>query len=342
MNYKMFSIIIPVYNAQLYVEKLIQQIRKTMYYAATEVIFIDDGSTDKSYSILKQSVNPQTAEILIHQENKGVSAARNLGLSNASGKYIMFFDADDEIDVAAYDRMTKKVVKEEADIAVFGIRDIFHTKKGKTRVYDNYAEEKVYTAHEFFQGFGNFLNKQILYSPCNKVYKRELIEKTQIRFDERYAIGEDMLFNLDCFKEANVIAMISEYVYLYQHYAGENSGSMHYHENFYESLSLIMEKMISLLTCNDAYEENITQLHIFLLGKISYAINNLYFRDAPLNDEDRKAFILSLYYDDLVVEALQDKHAKMEGFDQKIMKLLHSKKQVETVMHLYKLRNSIR
>lgn len=342
MKYQMFSIIIPVYNAEKSIIQLLKKIRNTMYYKTTEIIMIDDGSTDRSYSVLEQEVISANSEILIHQENQGVSAARNIGLQHATGKYILFFDADDQIDVAAYDKMTKRVVKDEADISVFGIKDVFHQAKNKVKVIENYTEDQRYTMQEYYAKFGVFLNQQILYSPCNKVYKREIINKANIKFDERYAIGEDMLFNLDYFQTTHSFAMYPEYVYLYQHNAGMKSGSTHYHANFYESLKLIVEKITALLKEQGAYEENATALNEFLLSKVSYGINNLFFADSPLSDEERKKFITSLYDETIIMDALRDKHVKMKGIDQKLMKLLHQKKQVDLIFNLYKFRNSIR
>ena len=91
---ELISIIIPIYNAEKYIERCINSL-KNQTYKNIEIICINDGSTDNSLNILKRIAITDNRITIIEQENKGVSVARNKGIESAKGKYIMFLDADD-------------------------------------------------------------------------------------------------------------------------------------------------------------------------------------------------------------------------------------------------------
>ena len=96
------SVIVPIYNAELYLEQCLESI-KNQTYKNFEVIMIDDGSTDKSQEICKKFSNSDKRFKLICQKNSGVSAARNKGISEATGKYIYFCDSDDFCNIDIFD-----------------------------------------------------------------------------------------------------------------------------------------------------------------------------------------------------------------------------------------------
>ena len=92
------SVIVPVYNTESYLKKCIENIINQTF-RNIEIILVDDGSTDTSAEILADYALRDNRIIVIHQENQGLSAARNAGMRSAKGEYIMFVDSDDWIDV---------------------------------------------------------------------------------------------------------------------------------------------------------------------------------------------------------------------------------------------------
>ena len=93
---ELVSIILPIYNAEKYLERCLESII-TQTYANIEIILINDGSTDNSINIIKEYAIKDSRIIIIDKENEGVSVARNIGILKARGKYICFVDADDYI-----------------------------------------------------------------------------------------------------------------------------------------------------------------------------------------------------------------------------------------------------
>ena len=115
------SVIIPVYNVERFLKKCLESvINQTL--SDLEIICINDGSTDKSLSILNSFAQKDNRIIVINQDNQGQSCARNAGLSIATGKYIGFVDSDDWIDLDFYEKLYNTAKKYNADIAAAGIK----------------------------------------------------------------------------------------------------------------------------------------------------------------------------------------------------------------------------
>lgn len=204
------SIIVPVYQAEKYVsqclDSLIHQNLKNY-----EVICIDDGSTDGSANIIKQYTESYSFIHYFYQQNKGVSAARNKGLELASGKYIMFVDADDLIEKNTLKYLFVKAENSNTDILVYGgqalnffdtaewIRDAFFTRN---KLYENDSIQAL------------LYESGARPSVCNKLFSRSLIK--EIRFAEHIAISEDQAFLFFAFPKAKRILFCNKNVYRYR------------------------------------------------------------------------------------------------------------------------------
>lgn len=118
MENLIISIIIPVYNTGNYLQECIDSVRQQSY-KSLELIFINDGSTDNSSAILDKAAESDPRIKVIEQENSGLSAARNRGMREASGDYIMFLDSDDWLDKGTCEIALGKMKQYDADV-VFG------------------------------------------------------------------------------------------------------------------------------------------------------------------------------------------------------------------------------
>ncbi len=113
----LISVVVPIYNVAEYLNECIDSILD-QDYKTTEILLIDDGSTDHSGKICNEYARKHRNIRVIHQENAGLSAARNKGLSVAKGYYICFIDSDDYILPGYLSEMIKTIKKENADICV--------------------------------------------------------------------------------------------------------------------------------------------------------------------------------------------------------------------------------
>ena len=120
---ELISLIIPVHNVEKYLYECIESVI-CQTYTNLEIILIDDGSKDKSGEICEEYGKKDNRIIVIHQENGGVSSARNIGLEVAKGKYISFVDSDDYIEKTFIEELYKKIKENDAQISMCGLNKI--------------------------------------------------------------------------------------------------------------------------------------------------------------------------------------------------------------------------
>lgn len=159
------SIIVPVYNKEDYIEKTIQSVINQSN-PDWELLLIDDGSTDNSTAICEQYSANDKRVILLKKENGGVSSARNFGLDNACGEFVMFLDADDTLDSNAVQMMSENI--KEADLVVCSMKCLDGKIISPVESITEYSSVKD-TLSECVQLYRNaFYN-----SPCNKLYRKK-------------------------------------------------------------------------------------------------------------------------------------------------------------------------
>lgn len=169
----MISIIVPVYNVEKYVERCVESIL-AQSYREFELLLVDDGSTDQSGAICERLRAKDKRVRVIHQTNRGLSAARNRGLAEATGEYITYIDSDDYVDVSYLETLYQNAIQYQADVSVCGFCLVWEKKKTKEKIKENgtvrlcsgrdAAEEIV--AH----------NKRSMITAWGKLYHRSLQE----------------------------------------------------------------------------------------------------------------------------------------------------------------------
>lgn len=141
------SVIVPVYNAEHYLEKCIRSIIGQTY-SNLEIILVDDGSTDGSGILCDEFAVEDARVHVIHQKNCGLVAARRIGVRNASGKYITFVDADDYIDLDTYEVLVQYMGEKDADVVAFGMTEEY---LGNTVYKKNHYPNQMYNRVEMEQ-----------------------------------------------------------------------------------------------------------------------------------------------------------------------------------------------
>ncbi len=203
---KMISIIIPVYNAEKYLDRCIESILNQTI-TDLEVILVDDGSNDRSGMICDKYEKKDSRVRVIHQANKGVSAARNKGLSVITGEYVGFVDSDDFLDKDMYSLLLQNLIKYEADICACNARTLYDT--GKEVIADNSGRidilEKEVAVETIVKKMDNAL--------WNKLFKRKIL--SEIRFEEDRTFGEDLYYILQCLKNCERVVYVNSCKYNY-------------------------------------------------------------------------------------------------------------------------------
>lgn len=186
----LLSIIIPVYNAEKVIGRCIDSIINDIK-ENTEIIIVDDGSTDNSYEVCKGYESQYDFIRIIHKENEGVSVARNIGIENASGKYIFFLDADDWLE-KGWSNAVSKYLNEDWDMVAFAYR-IVYPDPNKNRRVSPYE-----TGGLSVQDVYSTLASTTYMNFCwGKLLSNQFIKNNNIRFPIGKKIGEDVDFQID-------------------------------------------------------------------------------------------------------------------------------------------------
>ena len=208
------SIIIPVYNGEKYIESALNScISQT--YLNIEVLVINDGSTDNTEQIVRSYQKKHNNIILINQQNRGVSAARNKGLEIASGEWITFLDADDEIFPVAIERLLEIAEKNSADIVVG--KHISISERNKLYPMEGTGEVTIWEEQKGLEM--HMKDAPELYSVFGRLYNSKFF--SDIRFCAGRNTHEDSFFNFLCCLKNPKIAIINTVFYKY--FVSENS-----------------------------------------------------------------------------------------------------------------------
>lgn len=228
MDDKLVSVIVPIYNAENSLNKCIDSIVRQR--GTIEIILIDDGSTDNSFSICKEWENKEDNIFLYRQENSGVSVARNLGVSKASGQYILFVDADDVLPDNTIVNYMKYDVQ-RFDLIIGSYKEVGRgLKKSVIR------NETLYNAEDITKCFGEF--DTMLNTLWGKLYKKEIMEQNSLKFEVGCPFGEDHIFNLKYSQYIKQCIVTSDIVYNYT--LGGVASSIKY----YPDMSILNKKLL--------------------------------------------------------------------------------------------------
>ena len=245
-----FSIIVPVYNTEQFLDKCVSSIL-AQTYNDFELILVDDGSPDNCPQMCDKYAQSDSRIKVLHKKNGGVSSARNLGISVARGTYIWFVDSDDYIEPFSLQRLFEVQNSYNAELYVFNNRSV--------------CELSTENINDFFRKY--YFTYALGFEPWNKLYKRDVIIENHLQFDTQEKIGEDLLFNINYYKAifSNGLKDIYFIGEDYYHYVDRNDSAMNTASKgrIYQQLRLfdkILKSMSGVLS-----EESLSYLFILHL-----------------------------------------------------------------------------
>lgn len=208
---KKISIIVPIYNVEKYIDKAMESI-VNQTYKNLEIILINDESKDKSIKICEKYIKNDTRIKLVNQKNKGLSGARNTGLENATGDYIMFIDPDDTFELNACENLYKEIEKTNADYVIANYRNMDEddTKWDKPAFDTNKYKKMQVSIKEPTKCF-YVMNSGV----WNKIFRKEFLDAIKVKFVEKTP-AEDAIFTTYCFIKAQKVYYTPEIVYNYR------------------------------------------------------------------------------------------------------------------------------
>ena len=213
---KLVSVIIPVFNSALYIQKCMNSLI-TQSYSNIEIICVDNNSKDNSLQILKQLQSQDNRVKVFSNAIKGASATRNKGLAEASGEYIVFVDSDDWVGVDYIKNLYESLQKHKVDMIASAVNrivpsrgDVWEDEYFGLKIFNNY--EKKLNLEDILKQFKNFC-----FTVYARIYRADIIKNCNIKFNENLIVGEDILFNLDYMVACKnfIFYIIKKYDYFY-------------------------------------------------------------------------------------------------------------------------------
>lgn len=292
MNPKI-SVIVPVYNAEKYLEQCIDSILDQTY-KNLEIVLINDGSTDKSGKICDGYAKSDNRVRVLHLENGGVSNARNKGIEISTGDYITFVDADDWIDMDMYSGMLEIINEEKTDVVMCSFFKtngnelnqpiIFPWESPKVFLDDEIKNLLIpsFVAPIYKEGRKAQLNMGSIWR-C--LFNSETIKRKGIKFDTRIRCQEDLVFLLQVLNKSSRVISLNIPYYYYR--IDAESITQNYIKDLYTSLQLAIEN-ISEIFHNGNYDFDISkQLRWRIVSKVLNSIYNTCAPKSPHNLMER-------------------------------------------------------
>lgn len=279
------SIVIPVYNSAHYLEKCLNSVIMQTY-SNLQIICVDDNSTDNSWEILIHYASRDTRINIFRKKNEGVSEARNFGLKQADGEYLMFVDSDDWIDEKTCELVIDTIQKTNADIVMWSyVRELLGESRPKNIMEQDRIYEGGEVQEELYRRMYGIVREELaapenadaLCTVWGKLYRRNIIEKNRVRFFDIRKIGnyEDGLFNLDVFRYANRVVFLNQNLY---HYRRDNVSSItnEYNAEIKNKKNVLFDYLEQCIQKENLEEEYVQALNNrIVLSLIELGINEM-------------------------------------------------------------------
>ena len=258
------SIIVPVYNAQDYLERCVDSILN-QEYTELEIFLINDGSTDRSGEICESYRKKDSRIHVIHKDNTGVSDSRNMAIRQAKGTYLQFADSDDWMAPQAVKLMVRKANETGCDMV---IADFYRVIGDRVSHKGDIEEDKVMTKEEFASHMMERPSDFYYGALWNKLYRKDIVDGHRLSMNKEISWCEDFMFNLEYLRYARSICALQVPIYYYVKRKGSLvSQSMNiskviqmklmvfeYYNNFYKH---VLDE--------EDYEKNRLQVYRFLI-----------------------------------------------------------------------------
>lgn len=279
------SIIIPIYKEDDFIEECLNSIYNEINNCKEpkdqyEVIVVSDGASDSAIDKIMKFEKVFINFKLIKMEHRGAAAARNLGIKETNGEYIAFVDADDMMS-KGFLSASSELLDRKKDLYIFGLKRIegekveFWTVKDREyNLISEFADEYIRNGH------------LLIYSNCNKLYRRKIINDYNIKYDESIHFGEDRIFNYEYLRYCNSILTSSIIKHDYIKRSEISQSTKHYDNYFNIALKLHKEKVRCFIDLSkDASDEDIKN---FIYGDLIKEIEKTFERFIIHKDEEQE------------------------------------------------------
>lgn len=281
------TVAVAAYNVENFIENGMQYVLHQTY-PNLEIIIVDDGSTDSTPKLCDTIAQTDSRVKVFHKENGGLGSARNVGIDNANGEFVYFFDVDDSIDLDLIEKNMGNATKYDVDMIIFGYyaklqNEVEEEKISLTEhlVQSNEELKKIYCDELLWMKHGNGF-------AWNKFYRKSFLNKYHFRFGEQ-RIQQDEPFNMQLYQKLDRVYISPECYYHYIIYNQGNAGSRY----LMNKEKIIIDVYNSFMTFYNQWiiDDSRVLAYInnrFISGMLTTAGVNYYHEDCALSKKEKK------------------------------------------------------
>lgn len=284
----LISVIIPVYNSEKSLLKCVESVQNQTY-KNLDIILIDDGSFDGS-SELCDTISQKDKRIqTVHVKNGGAGQARNMGINMSRGQYIVFVDSDDYIEADMIFELCQRIELDGSDACTSDLSEKTLSESFCTSFLDSDLDKIFFV-----------LSNNLMYGPCQKIYRASIIKKYNVIFPTDLNYGEDMVFNIRHMRHIDTISYVNKNFY---HYIRDNQESLSQKVrwNMFDNDMIFEKQLRDLLIEKNIFEGKIKEYDAFRILGVAYdSLFLLTRKDCPFKHSEIKQYINNIIQNDLV------------------------------------------
>ncbi|OUP49744.1 glycosyltransferase family 2 protein [Lachnoclostridium sp. An181] len=303
------SVVMPVYNAEEYLEKSITSILEQTFQDF-ELVIINDCSKDNSKSIcLRFAKDNKKIKFLDLKENVGAGAARNYGIEHATGYYLAFVDSDDKIATDLFEQAVLASEEGKIDMVVWGMTELYLNRKGEVNHIKIVQSEKgTWRGEKIAKKILELEEKTLLGYQCNKLYKKSIVDTMCLRF-EKSILYEDYFFTLKFCEHIHSITYIEHAGYFYYKRFNE-SITTRFVPEYYQLSKRRIEEMYGYCKKEGILESSIQVLNNIYIRYILSAATRNEDKRCKLNRIQKKQWLYKVSKDKLYLEICSGRKTK--------------------------------
>lgn len=308
----LISVIVPVYNVEKYLLNCYASIAHQTY-AKLDIILVDDGSTDSSGKLCNEIASKDRRVQVLHKKNEGLGYARNSGLELAKGKYVLFVDSDDYIELEMVQKLYERIEQYDADTSFCGY-SMFHNESQLIKKISYYNDEIFEKGEiidkvllEMIAGLPNAQVDAIIpMSVWHALYSLDIIKKYNLSFpSERQYISEDIIFHISYLKYANRVSFIGSALYNYR-LANPSSLTYKFNEGEFDRQKILYQKINNDLSAFLPLLKYDLRTKRCFLGRVRSCIEKAFSYSKRNTDFDLRQYIKKIINDELVCQIIRD------------------------------------
>lgn len=314
-NTPAISVIVPVYGVEKWVGRAIESVQ-AQTFEDFELILVDDGSPDNSGAICDAYASRDARIRVIHKENGGAASARNAAIAEARGEYFFFMDADDWCEPAMLEDLYRLAKQDDLDLVVAAFYiDTYYSDEKYFREVKSVPAHAFATQREFRERAHELFDKNLLYTPWNKLYRAAYLRERGIVFPNVW--WDDLPFNLAVVRDVQRVAVTDTPYYHFLRARSESENTKYRPGTFEkreEEHGWMRELYAHWGVDSDEAREFIARRHV---ERVVGCIETVTCRDCPLSAEERKAEVRRMVLAPSVQEAVAQ--ARPQSFMLRLM-----------------------